>query len=137
MCATKPDKPSLCEMRPTLCGTTLVLTGFNNRRITGSLQTCFISRLLYPRVGHRYVLILFITCLLGTSTPPPENTTVVQIEETSGTSKQAEKVVKVDPLLENKLLEYLCDPSLTFPVDSVQLTSSLSSKVSKMGFGNL
>ena len=49
---------SLCEMRPTLCGTTLVLTGFNNRPIIASSQTCFISRLLYPRVGHSYMLWL-------------------------------------------------------------------------------
>ena len=44
-------------MRPTLCGTTLVLTDFNNRPIIASSQTCFISRLLYPQVGHRYALI--------------------------------------------------------------------------------
>ena len=49
---------SLCEMRPTLCGTTLVLIGFNNRPIIASSQTCFISRLLYPRVGHSYMLWL-------------------------------------------------------------------------------
>lgn len=66
--------------------------------------------------------------LSGTLTPPPEHVTPAPVEETAATNKQADKVVKVDPLLENKLLEYLCNPSLTIPVDSVQLTSSLSSK---------
>lgn len=74
------------------------------------------------------------TCIMtGTSTPPPpENSTPIPTEENSTTNKQPEKIVKVDPLLENKLLEYLCDPTLSFPVDSVQLTSSLSSKVCSM-----
>jgi len=73
--------------------------------------------------------LFFCIALTGTSTPPPENVTPAPVEETSATNKQADKVVKVDPLLESKLLECLCNPSLTFPVDSVQLTSSLSSKV--------
>ena len=62
-------------------------------------------------------------------TPPPEHVTPAPVEESSATNKQADKVVKVDPLLENKLLEYLCNPSLTIPVDSMELTSSLLSKV--------
>ena len=72
--------------------------------------------------------------MAGTSTPPPEHVTPVPVEDSSSTNKQADKVVKVDPLLENRLLEYLCNPSLTIPVDSVELTSSLSSKVHSSQF---
>jgi len=74
-----------------------------------------------------------IKCLLndlGTSTPPPENTSAIPVTEGSvASNKLPDKVVKVDPLLENKLLEYLCEPSVAVPVDSFQLTSSLSAKV--------
>lgn len=73
-----------------------------------------------------------IKCLLndlGTSTPPPENTSAIPAEGSVTSNKPADKVVKVDPLLENKLLEYLCEPSVAVPVDSFQLTSSLSAKV--------
>lgn len=78
----------------------------------------------------KFLKLSFVSLVLtGTATPPPENVTPTLTEENSTPNKQAEKVVKVDPLLESKLLEHLCNPSLTFPVDSVQLTSSLLSKV--------
>lgn len=66
--------------------------------------------------------------LSGTSTPPPENTSAIPAEGSVTSNKPPDKVVKVDPLLENKLLEYLCEPSVAVPVDSFQLTSSLSAK---------
>ncbi|CAH3147106.1 unnamed protein product [Porites evermanni] len=66
--------------------------------------------------------------LSGTSTPPPENTSAIPAEGSAASNKPPDKVVKVDPLLENKLLEYLCEPSVAVPVDSFQLTSSLSAK---------
>ena len=66
---------------------------------------------------------------LGTSTPPPETTTSTPAEESSASNKQPDKVVKLDPLLESQLLEYLCNPSLTVPIDSFELSSALSAKV--------
>lgn len=82
----------------------------------------------------KFLKLSFVTFIItGTSTPPPENVTPTPTEESSTTNKQPDKVVKVDPLLENKLLEYLCNPSQTFPVDSVHLTSSLSFKVCSIG----
>ncbi|XP_073233822.1 N(6)-adenosine-methyltransferase subunit METTL3-like [Porites lutea] len=66
--------------------------------------------------------------LSGTSTPPPENTSAIPAEGSVASNKPPDKVVKVDPLLENKLLEYLCEPSVAVPVDSFQLISSLSAK---------
>jgi len=66
--------------------------------------------------------------LSGTSTPPPENIVQTATEESSASTKQADKVVKVDPLLESSLLECLCGPSVTVPVDSFQLASTLSAK---------
>lgn len=68
--------------------------------------------------------------LSGTSTPPPENTSAIPAEGSVTSNKPPDKVVKVDPLLENKLLEYLCEPSVAVPVDSFQLTSSLSANES-------
>lgn len=65
----------------------------------------------------------------GTDASQPDTTASVPTDQSSVSNKQTDKVLKVDPLLENNLLECLCDPSLTFPVDSVQLTNSLSSKL--------
>ena len=65
----------------------------------------------------------------GTSTPPPDSTTLTSSDEISTIKKQPETIVKVDPLLENKLLECLCNSSLTVPVDSMLLTNTLTSKV--------
>lgn len=91
-------------------------------------NNCFPWAQLYTAVPH------IIKCLLndlGTSTPPPENTSSTPAEGSVDSNKPQDKVVKVDPLLENKLLEFLCEPSLAVPVDSFQLTSSLSAKVIK------
>lgn len=69
--------------------------------------------------------------LTGVSTPPPENSaSSVLVEESLVSNKQQDKVVKLDPLLENRLLEYLCNPSLAVPVDSFQLAISLSAQSS-------
>ncbi|RMX43063.1 hypothetical protein pdam_00015271 [Pocillopora damicornis] len=64
----------------------------------------------------------------GTDAPQPDRTESIPTDQSSSANKQADKVLKVDPLLENNLLECLCDPSLTFPIDSVQLTNSLSAE---------
>ena len=68
--------------------------------------------------------------MLGTDAPQPDRTESIPTDQSPSANKQADKVLKVDPLLENNLLECLCDPSLTFPIDSVQLTNSLSTEVS-------
>ena len=83
-----------------------------------------------PLIEHKFLTSLNVSfTALGTSTPPPENIVQTATEESSASTKQADKVVKVDPLLESSLLECLCGPSVTVPVDSFQLASTLSAKV--------
>ncbi|XP_067053028.1 N6-adenosine-methyltransferase catalytic subunit-like isoform X2 [Acropora muricata] len=59
------------------------------------------------------------------STPPPENS-LTPSEDVPVGNKLQDRVVKVDPLLETRLSEYLCNPSRNVPVDSLLLANSLS-----------
>ena len=75
---------------------------------------------------------VFVLHSVGISTPPPENIPSPALEDISVSNKLQDKVLKFDPLLETRLLEYLCNPSRVVPVDSLQLANSISQEVRLM-----
>ncbi|XP_068701362.1 N6-adenosine-methyltransferase subunit METTL3-like isoform X1 [Montipora capricornis] len=81
---------------------------------------------LHRRRKERQVFGVQDTDTSGISTPPPENIPSPALEDISVSNKLQDKVLKFDPLLETRLLEYLCNPSRVVPVDSLQLANSIS-----------